>query len=354
MENNFKITLPMLDAPYGVSGEEDAPAKAMREAMGGLYDEYFEDALGNQFFVRKGKPGGKKIVLCGHLDEVGFIIYNILPNGYVKILPVGYHDDRVVINQRLAIMGDKGIVSGVTGSIPIHVLDHSAEAKPTKIQDLLVDVGTSSAEETRALGVEIGNYVAFEARGEFLNGGKYYSGKSVDDRSGCAVIVETFRALKDMDVDATVYGVGTVQEEVGMRGGGVVAHRTEPDLLLAIDVTLTNDFPGMEEMNPVGMGKGPAIKYYDWDGELGMTGNNTPKKLTKFFVETAVANNIPFQREVMMGGGTDAWSGSLAGNGCLAGGISIPSRYMHTAVGTVHLDDLVNVTKLVLAVIEKF
>ncbi len=354
MENNFRQTLPMLDMAYGVSGEEDSAGKAMKKAMEGLYDEYFEDVLGNHIFVKKGKEGGKKILLCGHLDEIGFIVYNILENGHVKVLPVGYHDDRVCVNQRLVIMGDKGEVSGITGSIPFHALDHTAELKPTKIKDLIIDVGTISREETRKLGVEIGNYVAFAAEGSFLNGGKVYSGKSVDDRSGCAVIVETFRAIQDMDLDVTVYGVGTVQEEVGMRGGGVIANRVQPDLMLAIDVTLSNDIAGMEECNPIGMGKGPCVKYYDWDPDFGMAGNNVPKKLTKMLCDTAAENNIPFQREVMTGGGTDAWTASLAGTGYLAGGISIPSQYIHTAVGTVHLDDLVNATKLIIQVLKKY
>ena len=337
----------MLDAPYGVSGEEDAPAKAMREAMGGLYDEYFEDALGNQFFVRKGKPGGKKIVLCGHLDEVGFIIYNILPNGYVKILPVGYHDDRVVINQRLAIMGDKGIVSGVTGSIPIHVLDHSAEAKPTKIQDLLVDVGTSSAEETRALGVEIGNYVAFEARGEFLNGGKYYSGKSVDDRSGCAVIVETFRALKDMNVDATVYGVGTVQEEVGCRGARTVGQLVEPTIVFSLDVGIAGDVPGVTPIQAQAkMGKGPILYLMD----AGLVGH---KGLRQFVVNIAEELEIPVQFETLPGGGTDAGAMHLTNAGAPALSIGIASRYIHSHTSMIHRDDYDYTVKLMTEVMKR-
>ncbi len=353
MENQFRKTLPLLDAPYGVSGDEEAVAKVILQTMEGLYDEYFEDTLGNQFFIKKGKSD-KKIALCSHMDEIGFIVSNILDNGQVKILPVGFHDDRVCINQKLSILTDQGIVVGITGSVPVHALDHGQEPVTTKIPNLIVDVGTFSKKETENLGVQLGDYVSFASNGDFLNSGKLYSGKSVDDRSGCAVIVETFRAIKNTDLDVTVYGVFTVQEEVGMRAGGVVANRIQPDLLLAIDVTLARGIMGMEEVTTVELGKGPCVKYYDWDGNNGMVGNNVPKRLTRLLCQTAQNAQIPFQREVMTGGGTDAWSASIAGVGYLCGGISIPSQYIHTAVGTVHLDDLVNSAKLIIELLKAY
>lgn len=354
MENNLKKTLALVDHTYGVSGDEAEVAVAFATVMEGLYDEKFEDRLGNQFYVKKGKNPEKKIVLCAHMDEIGFIVSKITDNGLVKILPVGYHDDRVCVNQRMVILTETGHVTGVTGSIPFHALDHSEAPKPTKIQDLVLDIGVLSKAEALEMGVQLGDYVAFEAKGEFLNNGKFYSSKSVDNRSGLAILVETFRAIQNMDLEASVYAVGTVQEEVGMRAGGPVANRVQPDLLFAIDVCLANGIPGLEDSIDVEMGKGPAVKYYDWDGELGMAGNNVSKKVTRLLCTTAANNHIPFQREVTTGGGTDAWTASLAGTGYVCGGISIPSRYIHTAVGTVHLDDLVNTVKLIVAVLKDF
>ena len=142
--------------------------------------------------------------------------------------------------------------------------------------------------------------------------------------------------------------VGSVQEEVGMRAGGPLVNRLNPELFMAIDVTLTGGTPGVEECKcSCMMGKGPAVKYYDWDPILGATGNNVPRKLTNKIINTAKRHDIPFQREVITGGGTDAWSAAMAGGSVLAGGISIPQRYMHTAVGTVNMDDLSKTVELV-------
>ena len=188
-----------------------------------------------------------------------------------------------------------------------------------------------------------------------LNGGKYYPGQPVDDRAGCAVLVETLRRLKDVELDYTVVMVGSTQEEVGMRAGGPLVNRLNPELFMAMDVTLTGGTPGVEEHKcSCSMGKGPAVKYYDWDPILGATGNNVPRKLTNKIIDVAKRHNIPFQREVITGGGTDAWGAAMAGGSVLAGGISIPQRYMHTAVGTVNLEDLEQTVELTVNFIKEY
>jgi endoglucanase len=210
-----------------------------------------------------------------------------------------------------------------------------------KIPDLFVDFGTDSADETRALGIEIGDYGVFDRQGVFVNGSRYYSGKSVDNRAGLACMTELFRRLKGTETEATVVIVGTVQEEVGMRAGGPVANRIKPDIFFAVDVTLTGGTPGMEwKQAPNRMGGGVSFNYFDWDPVLGMTGNNVSRKVTERQIRIAEKYGIPYQRGVIMGGGTDAWSAFMSGEGVLVGGINIPSRYIHTAVGTVNMEDL--------------
>lgn len=349
-------TLKNLDNTFGVSGDETAVAEVLCKEMEGLYDEHIEDALGNQIFIKYGKDRDRKLVFSAHMDEIGFIINYIEDNGLARFFPVGYHDDRTAANQDMVVITDDGkLVKGVTGSKPAHIMSEEDHEKVIKIEDLFVDFGTESAEETRALGVEAGCYMAFDREGYVLNGGKYYTGKAIDDRAGCAVLVETLKQLKDVELDYTVVMVGSTMEEVGMRAGAPLVNRLNPELFIAMDVTLTGGTPGVEESKcSCMMGKGPAIKFYDWDPILGATGNNVPRKLTNKMISVAKRHNIPFQREIITGGGTDAWSASMAGCGVLAGGISIPQRYMHTAVGTVNLEDLEKTVDLTVNFIKEY
>jgi endoglucanase len=334
-------TLIALDNVAGVSGNEEAVAELLRREMEGLYDEHFSDPLGNQFFIRRGKNDSKRVMFSAHMDEIGFIINYIEDEGFARILPVGYHDDRMAINQDLAFITAEGRkVYGVTGAKPAHIMTAEDHEKVITIKDLFVDFGTESAAETRSLGIEIGDYGTFSRTGAFLNGTDYYSGKSVDDRAGLAVLVEALRRLKGMEIEPTICMTGTVLEEVGMRAGSPIVTRFKPELFFAVDGTLTGGTPGVEyRLCSQKMGGGVGIKYFDWDSIL-TSGNNVPRKLTNHMIAVAKKHKIPFQREVIPGGGTDAWLACQTAEGVLTGGISIPMRYIHSAVGTVKLSDL--------------
>jgi endoglucanase len=349
-------SLMLLDNAFGVSGDEEEVAKILRDEMAGLYDEYQEDPLGSQYFIKYGRDRDKRVIISAHMDEIGFIVNYIEENGLVRFLPVGYHDDRTAVNQDMVIKTDSGKkVHGVTGSKPAHIMTAEDHEKVIKIEELYLDVGTESRAETEALGVQPGDYLGFCRTGYLLNNGKYYTGKSVDDRAGCAAMVEVMRRLQQLDIEPTVCMVGSVQEEVGMRAGAPMVNRIKPELVLALDVTLTGGIPGVEERQcSEVMGGGPGIKFFDWDPLLGATGNNVPRKLTRQLINTAKRHGIPFQREVMTGGGTDAWSASMAGTGVLAGGICIPQRYMHTAVGTINLEDLEHTVNLIVKFLQDY
>lgn len=349
-------TLFKLDNAFGVSGDEEEVAEVLRSEMEGLYDKHEKDALGSQYFIKQGKKKDKRVLISAHMDEIGYIINYIEDNGLARFLPVGYHDDRTAVNQDMVIKTETGKrVYGVTGSKPAHIMTDEDHIRVIKIEDLYLDLGTESREETLALGVRPGDYVGIHREGYILNGGKYYTGKSLDNRTGCAVMVEVLKRLKDKDIEPTVCMVGSVMEEVGMRSGGPMVNRFDPELVIALDVTLTGGTPGVEERQcSQVMGGGPGIKFYDWDPILGATGNNVPRKLTRRLIDTAENNGIPFQREVMTGGGTDAWSASMASKGVLSGGVCIPQRYMHTAVGTVNLEDLEHTVDLMVKFLENY
>ncbi|MDR1420499.1 MAG: M20/M25/M40 family metallo-hydrolase [Treponema sp.] len=341
-------SLAALDNAFGVSGNEEEAAAAFYAEMsaeGGLFDERFSDALGNQFYVRYGKSHGtageKRLMFAAHLDEIGFVIKYIEDEGFARIFPVGYHDERLLVNQDLVfntIAGQK--IRGVTGAKPFHCLTSAEKEKTFGIADVYVDFGTESAGETRALGLEIGDLGGYARAGFFLNGTDVYSGKAVDDRAGLAVLVEALRRLKGLDIFPDVCVVATTQEEVGMRAGGVVTNRWKPDEFFALDVTLTGGAPGLDYRDAAcKMGGGVCVKCFDWDPVI-TCGNSVSRALTARMTAAAKKHSIPFQYEVLMGGGTDGWTASLANCGTLAGGISIPSRYIHTAVGAVTLRDL--------------
>lgn len=338
-ESSLAKTLRDLDNAIGVSGNEEAAAEVLSREMDGLCDERFDDPLGNLYFVRYGRERDRRVMFAAHLDEIGFVVRRIEEEGFARVFPVGYHDDRTGVNQDLVFVTASGaMVYGVTGSKPTHILPAEERCRVIKTEDLFVDFGTESAAETRALGLEIGDYGTFARTGRFLNGTDFYSGKSVDDRAGLAVIAEALRRLRGADIAPTVCMAGSVQEEMGMRAGGPLVSRWRPEVFFSVDGVVTGGTPDIEYRQcPMRMGGGVAVKFFDWDKGLAC-GNNVPRKLTRRMVEAAERHGIPYQREVSMGGGTDAWPAALAG--VLSGGIGFPTRYIHTAVGMVKLSDL--------------
>jgi putative aminopeptidase FrvX len=343
--------LAALDAAVGVSGDERLVADVIASELDGHHDDHETDVLGNHFFTRRGGEGAPTVMLCAHMDELGFIVQHIEDEGFVRIAPVGYHDARMVVDQDLSIHGANGSVDGVTGAKPAHVLPPEEAKKAIPIDELHVDLGTSSRAETEALGVRVGDLATFARTGMALNGTRTFTGKAVDDRAGCAIMVEVMRRLGDSPA-ATVVAVAAVQEELGIRGAGPAAARVKPDVGIAIDVTLCGDTPGLDFSRlPISMGKGPAIKYFDWAPEVGF-GSAVPRHLTDRFERAAESAGIAYQREVLMGGATDAWGIAASGTGVLTGCVSVPSRYIHSAVGCVNLDDVEGAVKLILAFID--
>lgn len=354
MENVIS-TLKTLDNIIGISGDEAEVALALKSEMEGLYDEYFEDVLGNQYFIKYGKNRDKKLVFAAHMDEIGFIINRIEKNGICRFLPIGHHDAKNVVNQEMTIIcdGEKKI-TGVTGAKPVHLISDSNSQSALSIEDLFVDLGTFSEKETRALGVSEGSLMTYNRKGTLLNGSTIYSGKSVDDRAGLTAIIEAMKTLKDEVLENTVIAVGTCQEEVGMKSGGPVANRLNPEVFIAVDVSFAGGIPGYSDEEAVCiMGNGPVVTYYDWNPDTGV-GNIVPRKLINKIEQIAGKHNISLQKEICLNGGTDAATAAIANRGCLAGIIGIPERYMHTAVGTVDLNDIKSTAKLIAAFAKEY
>ena len=307
MSDRMLDLLAALDAAIGVSGDERLVADVIAAELDGHHDEHDSDALGNHFFTRRGGDGAPTVMLCAHMDELGFIVQHVEDEGFVRIAPVGYHDAA-----HGGRPGPRASTARRAPSTASPARSRPTSCRPTRrskaipIDQLHVDVGTTSRDETEALGVRVGDLATFARTGLALNGTRVFSGKAVDDRAGCAVMVEVMRRLGDSPA-ATVVGVAAVQEELGIRGAGPAATRVKPDVGIAIDVTLCGDTPGLEYSRlPISMGKGPAIKYFDWAPEAGY-GSAVPRRLTDQLERAADAAGVAYQREVLLGGATDAW-----------------------------------------------
>jgi putative aminopeptidase FrvX len=342
--------LARLDAAIGVSGHEEAVAEVMLAELGGAYDSHEVDPMGNHYFTRAGADGAPTVMLCAHMDELGFVIRHIEDEGFLRIGPVGGHDARMVVDQDIAVHGIDGEVHGITGAKPAHLVEREERKLAIPMEELFVDVGTSSREETEALGVRVGQVATFRRDGALLNRSRVFSGKAVDDRAGCAVMVEVMRMLAGRDLAVSVCATASVQEEIGLRGAEVAGNRVQPDVALALDVTVCGDTPGVEfRRSPITLGGGPAIKYFDSGGSNGAP---VPRRLTERLEKAADGAGIAYQREVLFGGGTDAWAIGTSGMGVVTGCVSVPSRYIHSAVGCVNLDDVEGAAKLVVAFID--
>lgn len=210
--------LAELDTIPGVSGAEEEVAEFVKGELDGYYDQLQKDALGNHFFTKEGANPQLDLMLSAHMDEVGFVIHHVDEKGFGHFTPVGLHDDRTLANQVLTVHTQKGPVQGLTGGKPAHIVSKEEAEKAPPISEVYLDLGTASREETEALGVRVGDYVTFERPAQLLNGGRLFTGKAVDDRAGVAVLIEVMKRLKDVDVEANVHAVATVQEEVGIRG----------------------------------------------------------------------------------------------------------------------------------------
>ncbi|MEH7116566.1 M42 family metallopeptidase [Neobacillus vireti] len=347
---NLDETLTMLkdltDAK-GIPGNEREVREVMRKYIAPFADEITSDGLGSLIAKKVGKEGGPKIMVAGHLDEVGFMITQIDDKGFLRFQTVGGWWGQVMLAQRVTIVTRKGEVTGIIGSKPPHVLSAEARKKPIEIKDMFIDIGASSREEASEWGVRPGDMVVPYFEFTVMNNEKMLLAKAWDNRIGCAIAIDVLRQLKDADHPNVVYGVGAVQEEVGLRGAKTATYKIEPDIGFAVDVGIAGDTPGITEKEAMSkMGKGPQVVVYD----ASMVAH---KGLRDFVTDTADELNIPYQFESIPGGGTDAGSIHLTHNGVPALAITIATRYIHSHAAMLHRDDYENAVKLIVEVIKR-
>ena len=343
-------TLDMLKAltdANGVPGNEKEVRDVMKEYIQPYADEITTDGLGSLVAQKTGQENGPKIMVAGHLDEVGFMITRIDEKGFLYFQTLGGWWSQVMLAQRVTIVTGKGKLTGVIGSKPPHVLSVEARKKPADIKDMFIDIGASTREEALEWGVRPGDMVVPYFEFTVMNNPSMLLAKAWDNRIGCAIAIDVLKNLKDAEHPNVVYGVGTVQEEVGLRGAKTAAQKIQPDISFAVDVGIAGDTPGVTEKEAMGkLGKGPGIVLYD----ASMVSH---KGLRDFVTDVADEIGIPYQFDAMPGGGTDSGSIHVTANGVPALSITIPTRYIHSHAAMLHRDDYENTVKLLTEVIKR-
>lgn len=335
--------LEKLSNANGVTGREGEVRELMKKYLKPYVDETREDRLGNLIAFKKGNKDAPTVMLAAHMDEVGLMIKNIKKKGFLQFTKIGGIDDRILLAQKVIVHTDKGPLTGVIGSKPPHIQTEEERKKVIDADRLFIDVGARDKKEAEKMGVQVGDVVSFDTKFVQINE-NVVLGKALDDRVGCAMMIETLRRLQK--VDCNVYAVGTIQEEVGLRGATIAAFQVEPDVGIALDATVAGDMPGVEEGKaPAKMGEGPVLTVAD-------AGLIAHPKVLRLLIDSAKENKIPYQLETGIRGSTDAARISLSREGVPSGVISVAARYIHSPAAILNLEDVEKTVKLAVAAIE--
>ncbi|KZE39945.1 peptidase M28 [Bhargavaea cecembensis] len=347
LDEQLQMLKDLTDAK-GIPGNEREPREVMKRYIEPFADSIDYDGLGSLIAEKKGAEGGPRVLVAGHLDEVGFMISKIDEKGFLSFQTVGGWWSQVMLAQRVTIVTRDGReITGVIGSKPPHILSADARKKPVDIKDMFIDIGASSKDEAMEWGVRPGDMVAPYFEFTVMNNPDYLLAKAWDNRIGCAIAIDVLRKLKDEQHPNTVFSAGAVQEEIGLRGARTVAAKVKPDIGFAVDVGIAGDTPGVSSKEASGkMGDGPQIVLFD----ASMVSH---KGLRDLVVDTAEEQGIPYQFETIPGGGTDAGSIHLANEGVPSLAICIPTRYIHSHAAILHKKDYEHAVQLIVEVIKK-
>jgi endoglucanase len=323
--------LKQLSEVAGVPGREERVRAIIRQELDGVVDELREDALGNLIAVKEGKKGSRRVMLSAHMDEIGFLVRFVDERGFVRVHNVGGFDVRNLFARQVTVHASSG--SDLVGVMnpatkPVHLLTPEERKKIPELSEFAIDLGLPAEEVKRQ--VRIGDMVTL--RQECLDLGEVITGKAMDDRASCYVLIETLKRLEKPA--AEVYAVFSVQEEVGLRGAMTSAYGITPDIGIGLDVTLAVDTPGSPtEQRVTELGKGVALKVMD-------SSMISTRWLLDEFVALAEKKKVPYQLEVLPLGGTDGAAIQRSRAGVPSITVSIPTRYIHTVTEMVAKADL--------------
>jgi len=345
MDNTEKLLKELTEAK-GVAGYEKEVRHVIRrylEPMGSIT----QDKIGSLICRKSGDAEEPRVVLAGHMDEIGFMVKHVSKEGFIKFTSLGGWWDQVLLAQRVTIVTHKSDVVGVVGAKPPHLLSDEERKKYVEKKEMYIDIGATSQQDVEEAGVRIGDPIVPISEFTILANSKTYMAKAFDDRIGCAMTIMAMQAFATRSHPNTLFAVATVQEEVGARGAITSAEVINPDVALILEVDIAGDVPGIKpEETPIKLGGGPVLLAYD----ARMIPN---LKLRDLVIDIAKGARIPLQMSALEGGATDGGPIHLHRIGVPTVVISVPTRHIHCHNAIMHRDDFDRAVQLVTAVIER-
>lgn len=326
----------------GAPGNEHLVRSFMKQELEKYSDEIIQDNLGGVFGVKKGE--GPRVLVAGHMDEVGFMVTQITKNGMIRFQTLGGWWSQVLLAQRVQIMTDNGPVIGVIGSIPPHNLTDAQRKKPMEIKNMLIDIGADDREDAEKIGVKPGQQIVPVTPFTPMANDNKILAKAWDNRYGCGLSIELLKELQNEKLDNQLFSGATVQEEVGLRGAQVAANMIKPDIFYALDASPANDAAGDKDAFGQ-IGKGALLRIFD-------RSMITHRGMREFVLDTAESNDIPYQYFISQGG-TDAGRVHLSGDGVPSAVVGICSRYIHTSASIIHVDDYAAAKELIVKLVKE-
>lgn len=344
MDNTEKLLKELTEAT-GVAGYESEVRGIIRRYLEPL-GEITQDKTGSLICRKVGDAAGPKVALFGHMDEVGFMVKHITKEGFIRFTPLGGWWDQVLLAHRVVVKTGKGDVVGVIGAKPPHLLAEEERKKIAEKKDMYIDIGATSQEEVEKAGVRVGDPVVPIGEFTVLSSSKTYLAKACDDRVGCAAFIATMQGLADIRHPNVLFGVATVQEEVGVRGATTSVEVVNPDVAIITEVDIAGDVPGIKpEESPVKLGAGPTLLVYD----RSMIPNI---KLRDLVMDTAKQANIPLQLSAVEGGATDGAVIHLHKEGVPTVVLGVPTRHIHSHSAILHRDDFDHMVALLIKLVQ--
>lgn len=345
--DSSELLLKELTEANGVSGYETEVRKIMARELKATSKEVSYDKMGSIMGTQPGSAANPRVMVVGHMDEIGFMVKEITDDGYIKFLPLGGWWGHVALGQRMRIITSKGPVIGVVGSRPPHILEPAQREKVLEIKDMFIDVGVvQKFDVKKKLGIKQGDPIIPDSQFTILGNQKVYMAKAFDNRVACAIVVEVARRLKKIKHPNTYLGCGSVQEEVGCRGAHTLAYLAEPDICIVVDTGIALDVPPESTKKSERLGGGAAVLIYD----ALMIPN---LKLRDLVIETAAKNKLPIHLTTMERGATDGSRVHISRTGVPSIVIGPPVRYIHSHNAMLHRDDYETTIKLVVELIKK-
>jgi putative aminopeptidase FrvX len=338
MDSTEKL-LKELTEITGISGYERDVAKAIEKHLKPVAKISY-DRLGSVICRKDGASKAPRVMLAAHMDEVGFLVKQVTKEGFIRFLPIGGWWSQVILGQRVVIKTRKGEVVGVVGSKPPHELEDEERKKVVQIKDMHIDIGAAKGFDVeKTLGVRPGDPIVPWSPFMMMGNPKTYLSKAWDDRVGCAMMIDVMRRLTKERHPNSLYAVGTVQEEVGLRGATTSAAVVDPDVAFAVEVSIAHDTPGFPADEVEALGNGPSIFVYD----RSMIPN---RNLLDLALDVAAKRKIPYHLASIDKGGTDTGKIHMNRAGVPSLVIGVATRYIHSHIGIIHRSDYDNAVRL--------